>query len=127
MKLNNVKKNLKAGFSLVEMLVVIAVIGVITAIAIPAISGILAEAETAKNERNAQSAVSVFSAATAAGADLSAATTPALAIDALALGVSPTTGVFTGKQFILDIHPDEEVAAAALLAISTDGLLVFAN
>ncbi len=127
MKLNNVKKSLKGGFSLVEMLVVIAVIGVITAIAVPAISGIIAEAKIAKNERNAQSAVSVYSAAVAAGATVASGIATA-AITHLADGgvINDAENPFDGKSFSLDIAADEIDAAALLLEIdATSNLLVF--
>lgn len=64
----NVKK---AGFSLVEMLVVIAVIGIIAAIAVPNIGRINDSASDARKRRNAQSIASVYSAARAAGYDFS--------------------------------------------------------
>lgn len=63
----NKRFSVRAGFSLVELLVVIAVIGIIAAIAIPNIAGLTGGAETAKNRRNAQSIASTFSAARAAG------------------------------------------------------------
>ncbi len=64
------KKNVKAGFSLVEMLVVIAVIGIIAAIAVPTIGSITSQANENKAKRNAQNLASVYSSAIAAGARL---------------------------------------------------------
>lgn len=61
------KKN--AGFSLVEMLVVIAVIGIIAAIAVPNIGRINDAADQSKDMRNAQNLASVCAAAQAAGHD----------------------------------------------------------
>ncbi len=58
---------LKAGFSLVEMLVVIAVIGIIAAIAVPNIGRINESAKEATNRRNAQNLASVYASANAAG------------------------------------------------------------
>ncbi len=60
-------KALKAGFSLVEMLVVIAVIGIIAAIAVPNIGRINDSAKEATNRRNAQNLASVYASANAAG------------------------------------------------------------
>jgi|TARA_B110000116_G_C16772987_1_gene554304 prepilin-type N-terminal cleavage/methylation domain-containing protein len=66
----NIVKNVKAGFSLVEMLVVIAVIGIIAAIAVPTIGNITEQANKSKAKRNAQNLASVCASAVAAGADL---------------------------------------------------------
>ena len=66
----NIVKNVKAGFSLVEMLVVIAVIGIIAAIAVPTIGNITDQANNSKAKRNAQNLASVCASAVAAGADL---------------------------------------------------------
>lgn len=60
---------LKAGFSLVEMLVVIAVIGIIAAIAVPNIGRINDSAKDATKRRNAQNLASVYASAQAAGYD----------------------------------------------------------
>ncbi len=74
MKLNPVK-SLKAGFSLVEMLVVIAVIGIIAAIAVPNIGRINDSAKEATARRNAQNIASVFASAQAAGLNFATAST----------------------------------------------------
>lgn len=70
----NIVKNVKAGFSLVEMLVVIAVIGIIAAIAVPTIGNITDQANNSKAKRNAQNLASVCASAVAAGADLGTST-----------------------------------------------------
>jgi prepilin-type N-terminal cleavage/methylation domain-containing protein len=91
---------LRAGFSLVELLIVIAVIGIIAAIAIPSISGINDAATKSKAQRNAQNIASVYSAAVAAGADVSGATTVPTADALIINGASLTgTGAFAGKTF----------------------------
>ena len=79
-------KNVKAGFSLVEMLVVIAVIGIIAAIAVPTIGSITAQANKNKAKRNAQNLASVYSSALAAGATVTGATDTAIC-DKLIAGV----------------------------------------
>lgn len=71
----NIVKNVKAGFSLVEMLVVIAVIGIIAAIAVPTIGNITEQANKSKAKRNAQNLASVCASAVAAGADLGSSST----------------------------------------------------
>ncbi|MEM7600122.1 MAG: prepilin-type N-terminal cleavage/methylation domain-containing protein [Verrucomicrobiota bacterium] len=102
MKLNNTR-SLKAGFSLVEMLVVIAVIGIIAAIAVPNIGRINDSAKDATYRRNAQNIASVFASAQAAGHDFSAAGTLAetAIITAIITGatISDTDSPFNGTYF----------------------------
>jgi len=90
MKLNPVK-SLKAGFSLVEMLVVIAVIGIIAAIAVPNIGRINDSAKEAVARRNAQNLASVFASAQAAGLRLGGASVAPAVI---------TTAIVTGAKVI---------------------------
>lgn len=97
----NLKKTAKAGFSLVEMLVVIAVIGVIAAIAIPNIGSINDSAHAATSQRNAQSVASVLNAAAAAGANLGTegVSDSVTAVSVAAAGITISGGAFDGKNF----------------------------
>lgn len=107
----NLKKTATAGFSLVEMLVVIAVIGVIAAIAIPNIGSINNSAKAATAQRNAQSVASVLNAAAAAGGNLGPTSTGAAAVQLAESGITIVGGAFSGKKFTSGPIDDEDQAA----------------
>jgi type IV pilus assembly protein PilA len=128
--MKNVKltKSLKAGFSLVEMLVVIAIIGIIAAIAIPNIGNINESAKTATAQRNAQQIASVFNAATVAGY-VTAATDAAGAVAEIAteagVEIPDDGGPFAGKKFTVgEMSEDDQAAAVAYLRFQ-DGNLAY--
>lgn len=115
------KKAAKAGFSLVEMLVVIAVIGIIAAIAVPNIGRINDSAKDATYRRNAQNLASVFASAQAAGVDFSAGgtRTEAQIIGAMITGAtvadadSPFNGTYFGVPGLDSTDAVSETAGAA--------------
>ncbi|MGC1481726.1 MAG: prepilin-type N-terminal cleavage/methylation domain-containing protein [Chthoniobacterales bacterium] len=101
------KASLRAGFSLIELLVVIAVIGIIAAIAIPNIAGLTGGATTAKDKRNAQNIASVSSTAAAAGYPFTE-TTPLAALQKLIAGITDNdTPDITGDSYKLDMDENE--------------------
>ena len=130
MKVN--RKSIKhAGFSLVEMLVVIAVIGIIAAIAIPNIGKINETAEDSKNKRNAQNLASLSASASAAGYDFVAKSGAANGADAskviaaIVTGATPADGPFKGTFFgVPNLHADEQTDADKYLEVA-NGLLVY--
>ena len=118
---NLIKTNIKKGFSLVELLVVIAVIGVIAAIASPAMSGIFGKADSTKTRRNAQNIVGTFNAARAAGNTVSY---PAKgdAITAITTGTGlQGGGAFAGSNFVVPLTKTE--SDLTLAAITEVGAL----
>jgi prepilin-type N-terminal cleavage/methylation domain-containing protein len=115
--MKNLKTNMKKGFSLVELLVVIAVIGVIAAIAIPAMSGIFGKADSAKEKRNAQNLVSTFNAARAAGNTQTFANAAAAiaAITDTSTGGISGGGTFSTSKFFVSMDAGEVTKARALI------------
>src|SRR5210317_2020163 len=108
------KKNVKAGFSLVEMLVVIAVIGIIAAIAVPTIGSITAQANENKAKRNAQNLASVYSSAIAAGStECEGLTTAAAIVAEVVAGVAGADSFATTNFQVPNMSPDEITNALA--------------
>lgn len=115
---HNFTKVTKAGFSLVEMLVVIAVIGIIAAIAVPNIGRINDSAKDATYRRNAQNIASVFASAQAAGLDFSSTSTDEADVIAATIAgdtVNDPDSPFNGTYFgVPGLDPTEA-------ASTTDG------
>jgi type IV pilus assembly protein PilA len=124
----DLKKTAQAGFSLVEMLVVIAIIGIIAAIAIPNIGNINASAKVATAQRNAQQIASIYNAAVVAGyatvaANVAAAVT-AIASDA-GVTIPDDGGPFAGKKFTVGAMSAADRTAAAKYLRLQDGNLAY--
>ena len=128
MKTNIIKKA-KAGFSLVEMLVVIAVIGIIAAIAVPTIGNITDQANNSKSKRNAQNLASVCASAVAAGAELENNSINAIVNQLVNTGLtgSKDSG-FDGTVFkVPSLSNEEKMAASRHLSFDEQaGMIVYA-
>ena len=121
----NIAKNVKAGFSLVEMLVVIAVIGIIAAIAVPTIGNITKQANISKAKRNAQNLASVYSSAVAAGASFASSDEDGI-VGELVTGVyGGAEGGFDSTLFrVPNMSTDEQTDAKGYLEYA-DGQLQY--
>lgn len=100
------------GFSLMEMLIVIAVIGVIANIAIIAFGSVSTTATEMKDRRNAQEIATIAAAASAAGADFVVPADKAATVENLAVGTTPSRGIFKGRRFALPSMGTNEITGA---------------
>jgi prepilin-type N-terminal cleavage/methylation domain-containing protein len=132
MKLNSksLRRSAKAGFSLVELLIVIAIIGIMASIAIPLIGKLSDNTKVARAKRNAQNIASVFNSAYTSGAYDSATlpTTVGTVIADLDAG-KEGSGSFVGTTFkvpgiqaIEDAETKSEWKPSTYLTINEDAL-----
>jgi prepilin-type N-terminal cleavage/methylation domain-containing protein len=118
--MQSVSKTESAGFSIVELLVVIAVIAILAAAAIPGVANIVRNANSSRDQRNAQSLAQMSSAVRAAGHPGWPSKHEAIA--ALVTGVDVTNAADQNIvfQFHVDtITPENQAQASAYL--SSDG------
>lgn len=113
----------RAGFSLVELLVVISVISIIASIALPNLASISRNTHYAKNERNAQNIASLVAAARAAGAT-NQWTTVGEAIDDLEASIDIPVGSGT-VTFRLDaLSPEDRQGVEPFLEVNPSTAMV---
>jgi len=114
-----------AGFSLVELMLVVLVIGVLTAIAIPNFSDMTGAARIARDQRNAQTIVSLTSAAQASGFTNDWGT-KSNAIALIIAGISSTNGTHGSQvfSFRLDaLSPANQSTAASYIHLNGNTLI----
>lgn len=113
-----------AGFSLVELLVVISVISIIASIALPNLASITRNTHYAKNERNAQNIASLVSAARAAGAT-NQWTTVGAAIDDLEATINIPVGAETVSFRMDALSPEDRAGAEEFLDVNPSTAMVY--
>lgn len=120
------KRLRSTGFSLVEMLTTIAIIGIMAAITLVFISQPQREAIMESVDRkNASMVVSLATCASIAGANPVVSSDVEATVRKLMVGVSPTTGSFRGRKFILSGITEENLPGVLdQLEIVNDELLI---
>ena len=109
-----------AGFGLVEMLMTVSILGIMIALTLPSIH-FTSEAKVESARRNAQTIVSTATMASLAGADFVVRGNLVGTVDRLMDGVSPTSGVFAGRQFKLNgLSEDAATEATKYLKLVGD-------
>lgn len=115
-----------AGFSILEVLVVIAVIGIMASLAIVFMDSyhrdVLLEV---RNQRNAQEITALAMGATAVGADVVVANDYETTIVNLIEGREAKKGPFAGKTFRLSYLSPEEIQAASKYLSWQDGMITY--
>jgi prepilin-type N-terminal cleavage/methylation domain-containing protein len=100
LKSNAKSSRCRAGFSLVEMLVVIGVIGVLASIALPVLAGPTKQsADDSRDRRNAQSLAQVYQAGHVAGVDFLVADDLEATVERVRAGGMPNEGSMAGSSY----------------------------
>ena len=127
-QLKKLNKTVKAGFSLVELLVVIAVIGIMAAIAVPMISNVNQKSKDAKDRRNAQSIASMAAAAIAAGVTFSSEDDAVTQLTSSTGVEGPTGSAFAGTVFrVPNLSATDTTSAKNYLEYSSGNLVYNQN
>ena len=101
-----------AGFTLMELLLVVMIIGIVANMAIFSLSSTNDEVNAIKDRRNAQTIASVAATASAAGALFVVTGDVRASAVNLRTGATPGSGIFKGKEFKLPPMADKEFDGA---------------
>jgi prepilin-type N-terminal cleavage/methylation domain-containing protein len=113
-----------AGFSLIELLVIMMILGVLAGIALSSLSSSRQAARESVARKNAQQFASIALSAQIAGADPVAATVDAT-LTALDTGVTPTSGAFANRSFRIGGLADDDISRAAYYLEIANGQLAY--
>ena len=114
-----------SGFSLIELMMAVAIIGIFASMAQMLFGGISDSALFQKSRRNAQEIAGLASTAGAAGADFIVLGDERATIVNLRNGVSPTSGAFSGRVFIIPGLTDSDITGAMQFLTLTDSDLLY--
>lgn len=109
-----------AGFSLLELLIVIAMIGLLANIAVMGLGGVRQATLDQRDRRNAQEIASISSIAAAAGASFVVPGDEEATVQNLVAGCTPARGAFRGKTIQVPSLGTNEVRGAMRYLILTE-------
>ena len=114
----------RAGFSLIELMVVIMVIGLIASIAVPSLGLLTGEADKVKDKRNAQTIMLAYSTGAAAGVDWPAGDV-ATQVAAVIEGRKPANGSLTNMVFQSSVAANNVPGTYLYIGVRSTGELFF--
>ena len=123
MKTNHLDRS-RAGFSLIELLMVILIIGLLASIIVPNIGSLTGQADKVKDKRNAQTIMLAYTTGMAAGVvwpdgDVSTQ------VAAVIAGRKPAAGPLASMLFQSMVGAEDVAATYPFIGVNTSGTLFF--
>lgn len=126
MKIANHSQVPAAGFSLIEMLMVVSLLGIMTSLAIAWYGGDGSSVRQARDQQNAQSICSLCQVISAAGLNLADETTSSLEIaKKVSQGITIEQGALKGRTFQVPNLGSEELEGAARYLSVRNGRILY--
>ncbi len=114
----------RAGFSLIELMVVILIIGLLASIIVPNLGFLTGEADKVKDKRNAQTIMLAYSTGAAAGVNWPAGDV-ATQVAAVIAGQKPASGSLSNMMFQSSVTADKAPATYIYIGVRPTGELFF--